>query len=120
MRVVLEGTSSETTSVDSGVPQGTVLGPLCHITDLTSAVKSQVRLFADDCLLYREINTTQDHHTLQEDLRQLEAWADTWGMRFNANKCHILSLQLFLFLLSAEQYHPSASNLRQLPGNPDL
>ena len=79
MRVVLEGTSSETTSVDSGVPQETVLGPLCRINDLPSAVKSQVRLFADDCLLYREINTTQDHHTLQDDLRQLEAWADTWG-----------------------------------------
>ena len=96
MRVVPEGTSSETTSVDSGVPQGTVLGPLlflCHISDLPSAVKSQVRLFADDCLLYREVNTTQDHYTLQEDLRQLEAWADTWGMRFSASKCHILSLQ---------------------------
>ena len=95
MRVVLEGTSSETTSVNSRVPQGTVLGPLlflCHINDLPSAVKSQVRLFADDCLLYREVNTTQDHYTLQEDLRQLEAWADTWGMRVNASKCHILSL----------------------------
>ena len=65
---------------------------LCHFNDLPSAVKSQVRLFADDCLLYREVNTTQDHYTLQEDLRQLEAWADTWGMRVNASKCHILSL----------------------------
>ena len=91
--MVLEGTSSETTSVDSGVPQETVLGPLCHINDLPSAVKSQVRVFADDCLLYIEVNTTQDHHTLQDDLRQLEAWADTWGMRFSASKCHILSLQ---------------------------
>ena len=95
MRVVLEGTSSETTSVDSRVPLGTVLGPLlllCHINDLPSAVKSQIRLFADDCLLYREINTTQDHYTLQEDLWQLEAWADNLGMRFNTSKCHILSL----------------------------
>ena len=66
---------------------------LCHFNDLPSAVKSQVRLFADDCLPYREINTTQDHSTLREDLRQLEAWADTWGMRFSASKCHILSLQ---------------------------
>ena len=65
---------------------------LCHFNDLPSAVKSQVHLLADDCLLYREVNTTQDHYTLQEDLRQLEAWADTWGMRVNASKCHILSL----------------------------
>ena len=54
MRVVLEGYSSNPTSVDSGVPQGTVLGPLlflCHINDLPKAVTSQVRLFADDSLL---------------------------------------------------------------------
>ena len=80
--------------VDSGVPQGTVLGPLlflCHINDLPEAVKSKVRLFADDCLLYRNISTPQDHITLQEDLRHLEDWAKKWGMRFNAQKCYILS-----------------------------
>ena len=95
MKVVLEGISSKTTTVDSGVPQGTVLGPLlflCHINDLPAAVSSQVRLFADDCLLYREINTFQDHITLQQDLHNLEEWAKTWGMRFNATKCNILSI----------------------------
>ena len=54
MQVVIEGESSEKVTVDSGVPQGTVLGPilfLCHINDLTKAVQSQVRLFADDCLI---------------------------------------------------------------------
>ena len=80
MKVVLEGVSSTSTSVDSGVPQGTVLGPLlflCHINDLPASVSSQVRLFADDCLLYREINTFQDHVALQQDLHNLEQWADT-------------------------------------------
>ena len=87
MRVVIEGACSESTTLDSGVPQGSVLGPilfLCHINDLPSSVSSQVRLFVDDCLLYREINTFKDHLTLQQDLKQLEVWADTWGMRFNA------------------------------------
>ena len=62
MKVVTEGEESHEAPVDSGVPQGTVLGPvlfLCHINDLPKAVKSQVRLFADDCLLYRRIDSQQ-------------------------------------------------------------
>ena len=67
MRIVLEGETSGEATVDSGVPQGTVLGPLhflCHIYDLPEAVESKVRLFADDCLLYRNINTPRPgpHH----------------------------------------------------------
>ena len=87
MRVALEGTFSQEVDVDSGVPQGTVLGPilfLCHINDLPDTVKSKVRLFADDCLLYREINNNDDHLLLQQDLKNLEKWATDWGMRFNA------------------------------------
>ena len=81
--------------MDSGVPQGTVLSPLlilCHINDLPGAVRSEVRLFADDCLLYREIHSHQDHIILQQDLQQLEIWAGQWGMKFNATKCYIMSL----------------------------
>lgn len=94
MRVVLEGERSEEAPVESGVPQGTVLGPfifLCHINDLPNCVDSKVRLFADDCLLYREIHSFNDHISLQEDLRKLEEWAKQWGMRFNTSKCFILS-----------------------------
>ena len=96
MRVVVEGEHSDNAHVDSGVPQGTALGPLpflCHINDLPECVKSQVRLFADDCLLYREIKSQQDHQTLQEDLKSLELWADKWGMKFNTNKCYIMSMR---------------------------
>ena len=95
MRVVLEGESTVEVAVESGVPQGTVLGPilfLCHINDLPAAVESQVRLFADDCLLYREIRNNNDHVALQSDLRSLEHWAKKWGMRFNATKCYILNI----------------------------
>ena len=63
IRVVVEGEHSDNAHVDSGIPQGTVLGPLlflCHINDLPECVKSQVRLFADDCILYREIKSQQD------------------------------------------------------------
>ena len=74
------------------MPQGTLLGPLmflCHINDLPDCVKSQVRLFADDCLIYRQIKIQKDHQILQNDLKELEKWAAKWGMRFNAKKCYI-------------------------------
>jgi hypothetical protein len=75
MRVVIEGKQSNKAVVESGVAQGTVLGPLlflCHINDLPECVKSQVRLFADDCLLYRQIKNREDHIFLQNDLTCLE------------------------------------------------
>ncbi len=96
MRVVLEGETSDEVPVISGVPQGTVLGPLlflCHINDLPDRVQSQVRLFADDCLIYRDIKSPCDHHILQNDLTALESWARDWGMRFNAKKCYVLSVK---------------------------
>ena len=58
MRVALEGEFSNEATVESGVPQGTVLEPilfLYYINDIPNAVSSEVRLFADDCLLYRKI-----------------------------------------------------------------
>ena len=82
----MDGEFSNYATVDSGVPQGTVLGPLLfvlHINDLPSNVHySKVRLFADDCLLYKEIKIHQDQIDLQKDLSALESW----GMRFNAKK----------------------------------
>ena len=79
----------------SGVPQGTVLGPLLfllHINDQPSVVTSQVKLFAGDCYLYRPILSGADRVALQRDLDSLEKWCDTWGMRFNAKKCQIMSI----------------------------
>ena len=68
----------------SGVSQGTVLGPLLiYINDLPDCVMSRVRLFADDCLLYREIHNPEDQLALQKDLDILEQWASKWGMQFN-------------------------------------
>ena len=94
-QVVVDGESSKKATVDSGVPQGTVLGPLLflvHINDLPQSVTSQVRLFADDFLLYRKINNQQDYELLQKDLTSLERWAEKWGMRFNPQKCYIMSI----------------------------
>ena len=79
--------------VVSGVPQSTVLGPLLfllHINDLPSVVSSNVRLFADDYSIYRNIKNKENQIALQKDLNLLENWGNTWGMHFNAAKCNIM------------------------------
>ena len=94
-RVVVGGEHSSWAEVDSGVPQGTVLGPLlflAYINDLPFNVNSSVRLFADDCVLYREINSDADHLALQEDLNTLVSWQKIWQMSFNAKKCFVMRL----------------------------
>ena len=93
--VVVNGSTSSAVEVTSGVPQGTVLGPLlflCYINDLPTRVKSQVRLFADDCLLYRSIASVTDALQLQEDLTALEIWAEEWKMHFNPTKCYVMRM----------------------------
>ena len=81
--------------VDSGVPQGTVLGPLLfllYINDLPENLKSTPRLFADDCLLYNTITKDKDSADLQKDLDELTKWQDKWQMRFNASKCYVMHM----------------------------
>ena len=117
MKVVIDGDESEEATVDSGVPQGTVLGPLLflyHINDLPDSVRSSVRLVADDCLLYRNIRTQQDHTILQEDLQKLEVWAKDWGMRFSAKKCYILSIKN----KRQRYYNLTGHILQQVQNNP--
>ena len=94
-RVVVDGEESDWVTVESGVPQGTVLGPvlfLAFINDLPEAVRSRVRLFADDCVIYREISTDADCDVLQEDLHSLEEWEKQWCMSFNAAKCSTIPI----------------------------
>ena len=80
--VVLEGMVSQTVKVNSGVPQGTVLGHLMfllYINDIADDIKhSSVRLFADDSLLYRVVDTKEDERKLQRDLFELDLWSNKW------------------------------------------
>ena len=72
-----------------------MLGPLLfllHINDLPNVVTSQVRLFADDCLLYRPIRSVVDQEAFQCDMDALERWASTWGVKFNAKKCYLMNI----------------------------
>ena len=95
--VVVNGSSSRSCEVSSGVPQGTVMGPLLFlifINDITKDLHSELRLFADDSTLYREIRCKDDHSKLQQDLTTLEKWADKWKMDFNVSKCAIMTITL--------------------------
>ena len=94
-RVVLEGVMSDQVPVSSGVPQGSVLGPilfLAYINDLPQYVKSKVRLFADDTVIYLAIKSSVDCIQLQQDLLSLENWESDWKMEFNAAKCNVLRI----------------------------
>jgi hypothetical protein len=93
--VSINGTHSREIEVTSGVPQGTVLGPalfLIYINDIANNITSHMRLFADDSIIYREINTPSDAIILQQDLNKLEEWANTWQMSFNTSKCTVMTI----------------------------
>ena len=93
-KVVVEGETSNSLKVLSGVPQGTVLGPLMfllYINDISAGINSSIRLFADDCVLYRVIKSTEDHEHLQQDLNTLVKWTEQWQMILNPAKCVTLN-----------------------------
>ena len=88
-RVVLDGFTSESHPVNSGVPQGTILAPLlflCYVNDLPSSIQCKIGLYADDTILYSTIHTLSDCITLQKDLDSLTQWATKWKMSFNPDK----------------------------------
>jgi ribonuclease P/MRP protein subunit RPP40 len=105
-QVVINGESSPKAKVTSGVPQGTVLGPLLFLTyinDLPEKVGS-LRLFADDSYLYRIIANTQDTLSLQKDLDTLIEWEREWSMEFHPDKCKMLRITNKLNPIMAD-YH---------------
>ena len=90
-KVVLDGQASDPVPVLSGVLQGSVLETglfLIFINDLPENIRSSVRLFADDCDLYRNIKSPIDCQILQDDLNSLAQWEIDWQMKFNVAKCH--------------------------------
>ena len=98
-RVILRNGVSDWNKVVSGVPQGSILGPILFIifvNDLPSSVISTARLFADDTKLYRQIITTADCEMLQDDLNTLSAWSRLWLLKFNALKCVVLKIRAVL------------------------
>jgi ribonuclease P/MRP protein subunit RPP40 len=81
----------------SGVPQGSVLGPLLFvifINDMDGVVTQvdSLKKFADDTKLGKTVRTEKDREELQVALDQLCTWADKWGMVFNVGKCKVMHM----------------------------
>ena len=95
-RVVINGTFSDWLPVLSGVPQGSVLGPLLfllYVDDIYLCVShSSVQMFADNIALYREIIFPSDRDLLQNDLNQVYAWSRKWLLNLNPSKCDSLCI----------------------------
>ena len=91
--VVLENEKSGTVPVTSGVPQGSVLGPilfLIYMNDLPDKTRSNIWLFADDTAIYLAVSNLQDAQILQQDLDHLHEWELQWDMEFNPSKCVVI------------------------------
>ena len=101
-RIIVDGAESKWVCVKSGVPQGTVLGPLLFlifINNIGISISSTLRLFADECLLYRVIDSTRDAKLLQHDLHLITEWCKQWQMRLNLDKvslCNVIELLIHI------------------------
>jgi hypothetical protein len=86
---------SEWAEVLSGVPQGSVLGPvlfLVYINDIDSGLISKLGKFADDSKLLKGIRSQADIIDIRQDLLKLEQWSENWQMQFNSQKCSVIYL----------------------------
>ena len=95
MRVQVNGSFSSWREVCSGVPQGSVLGPLLFllfVNDLPDWIRTNIRLFADDAKLWKEISCLEDREELQADLDRLRRWSDEWLLEFNPIKCNVMHI----------------------------
>jgi len=95
MRVGLRGSFSAWAEVLSGVPQGSILGPLLFIlfvNDLPDWIKSEIKMFADDTKIWCKITQQMDSTALQNDLIQLQHWTDKWLLKLNPEKCKVMHI----------------------------
>ena len=112
-RVVINGQYSRWLPVVSGVPQGSILGPLLfilYIDDVKHAVQhSSIKVFADDISLYSQVSSNDDCSKLQADLLCVYQWSLKWQLKLNPNKCEALNISNKRSSISFDYYissHP--------------
>ena len=92
-RVTINGSKSDWRNVTSGIPQGSVLGPvlfLVFINDFPDVIEVLLKLFADDAKVYNIISSLNDVQPLQRSVNNAGVWSIDWEMLFNIKKCHQL------------------------------
>ena len=122
-RVRVNGELSASKPVISGIPQGSVLGPLLfvlYINDLPDSVQSNLLLFADDTKIFRQVSTTEDAEALQKDIDALNLWSEKWLLKFNIDKCHVLSLGKFDKIMHTHRYKLYGDELEHVFEEKDL
>jgi len=95
MRVRVHGSFSNWAEVFSGVPQGSVLGPLLFllfVNDLPSVIRSHIRMFADDTKIWCTIKEEIDNIGLQQDLDSMDSWCHEWLLKLNPDKCKVMHI----------------------------
>ena len=121
--VVVNGTRSKAAQVLSGIPQGSVIGPLLfviYINDILENIESSGLMFADDTKIFRSISSKEDAKNLQQDLNTLEQWSSKWGLKFNSEKCHILTLGKFENIRYTNRYKICDIELEHVYAEKDL
>ena len=121
--VRVNGVNSKSAPVISGIPQGSVLGPLLfviYINDLLDNIESSGLLFADDTKLFRKVSTKSDAEKLQKDIQLLEDWSKIWLLDFNAEKCHILTLGRFEDIRHTSRYKICDAEMEHVYSEKDL
>ena len=96
-RVVLNGKTSDWARVVSGVPEGSICGPVLFVlfcNDVPSRLNSSCLMYADDMKIVRQVRAPDDADDLQTDLDRLSAWSDTWKLKLNPAKCKAITFTL--------------------------
>lgn len=99
--VTLNSASSDKVPVDSGVPQGSVLGPLLfllYINDIVDQISVGIRLYADDCVLYEKISSVDDQIRLNDAFKSIVTWCNDWQMEINFDKTVFMRISLKISL----------------------
>ena len=119
-RVVINGKASQWINVTSGVPQGSVLGPvlfLVYINDIDEGITGIISKFADDTKIANKVASNEQTKEMQNNLDKLSEWGQTWQMSFNENKCKVMHIG---YRNEKAQYSLNGTQLKSVDSEVDL